>query len=119
MSSNEAEIVDTLQDIRRWLKFANISEARSKVKEAVLDEDDEVERDNLIIYHLSDGDHSLRDIAEYVSVSFNTVQNRQSDWADLGLMEQPSKNSSYQKLVELDEVGLNAPDISEDTEEEK
>lgn len=119
MSNNDADMVDLLQDIRRWLKFSNISEARSKVTDAVENGDDEVQRDNKIIYHLSDGEHSSRDIAEYVSVSFQTVNARQSDWADLGLLEKPSGNSSYQKLVELDEVGLSAPDIPEDTGDEE
>lgn len=114
MSSSESDIVDLLQDIRRWLKFANISEARSKVHEAISSENEETQRDNLIIYYLSDGEHSTSDIEKFVSVTDTTVSKRQSNWADMGLMEKSAENSPYQKLIELEDVGLSAPDLPDD-----
>lgn len=113
MNSQDEDTVEVLKDVRRWLKFANLEEARSKVHEAVSDEDDENERENKIIYHLSDGEHSQHDIADLVSVSQKTVSRRQTKWANMGLLEKPAPNIPYRQLITLEEVGLGVPDIPE------
>lgn len=113
MNEAEHEMVDILKDIRRWVKILGLEVAHSKAHSAISDEDEDTEKDNKIIFHLSDGEMSSRDIAKYVSVSYRTVANRQTRWALDGLMEKPNPNESYRKLITLEEAGIGVPDIPE------
>lgn len=117
MSEND-ELVTVLKDIRRWVKLIGLEDAREKVNTAVTHDDDAVERENKIIYNLTNGESSTRSISEYVSVSKDTVNNRQQDWAKLGLVEKAGPNEPYQKLITLEEAGLDVPDIPDTGEEE-
>lgn len=112
MSEND-DIVQVLQDIRRWVKLIGLEDAREKVHEAVLDEDDNTKRENKIIFYLTDGERGSANIAQYVSVSYDTVSRRRQEWAKFGLMEKPAANKPYRKLITLEEAGIDIPDIPE------
>lgn len=108
MSEEELQV---LKDIRRWLKLSTISDARVRLEEAVSADSDEVEEENKIIFHLTDGSRGANTISEYVSVSHDTVNSRQSAWAEMGLLEKPGPTSPYRKLLTLEEAGFDIPDI--------
>lgn len=113
MSNDSEEVVDILADIRKWIKFSQLSEGRDRVHSAIQDADKEKERENKIIYHLTNGENSASTISEYISVSHDTVNTRQSAWAEKGLLEKKGSNSPYDKFITLEEVGYSVPDIPE------
>lgn len=118
MSETDEELLEVFQDIRRWVKLIGLEDAREKVHEAILDSDDQTEEDNKIIFHLTDGTRGAKTIAEYVSVSYQTVSNRRQAWAKVGLMEKPAPNEPYRKLITLEEAGIEVPDIPDEPEED-
>lgn len=113
MSEKDAEMLAVLKDIRRWVKLTGLEDAREKVHEAISDPDTEKEQENKIIFHLTDGERGNRGIAEHVSVSSSTVGNRRSEWAKMGLLEQPGPGEPYQKLITLEEAGIEVPEVPE------
>lgn len=105
--------LELLDEIRRWLKLNALDKVKDKFDRLVLNDDKMTEKDNLIIFHLSDGDNSTKEISKYVSVSRETVRTRQKEWASAGLLEKKSSYSPYNKLVQLDELGISVPDIED------
>ena len=108
---------DILRNIQRWVKIIGIQEAKSVVDNALSAEDPEEQEELRIIYHLSDGEHSIRDIAEHVSVSRDTVRRRQKSWAKMGLFEKEHSRAPYKHVISLEEAGLEVPEIPELEEE--
>lgn len=111
MNEGDEEILKVLHDIRRWLKLSGLEDAREKVRKAVADPDEDKEKENKIIFHLTDGERGASRISEYVSVSHFTVNSRHSDWAKMGLLEKPGENEPYRKLITLEEAGVDVPEI--------
>lgn len=118
MSDEDEELLEVLHDIRRWLKVSGLEDAREKVNEAIADSDDEKEKENKIIFHLTNGERGAARIAEYVSVSHFTVNSRHSDWAKMGLLEKPGENEPYRKLITLEEAGIDVPEVPDVSEED-
>lgn len=118
MSDVDEELITVLQDIRRWVKLIGLEDAREKVHEAISHSDDVKEVENKIMFHLTDGNRSTKEIEDYVSVTYKTVSERQQEWAKAGLMEKPAPNLPYRKLVSLEEAGINVPDIPEAAEDD-
>ena len=108
---------DILRDIRRWVKLIGIQEAKTVMDDALSAEDSEDQEELRLIYYLSDGEHSTRDIAKYVSVGKDAVSARQKSWAKMGLLEKEHSHASYHSIISLEEAGLEAPGIP-DLEEE-
>jgi len=108
---------DILRDIRQWVKIIGIQEAKYVMDEALSAEDSEAQEELRIIYHLTDGEHSTRDIAEYVSVGRQAVSNRQSSWSKMGLLEKEHSRAPHEHVISLEEAGLEAPEIPDPEEE--
>jgi len=102
---------DLLRDIRRWVKIIGIQEAKPVLSGTLSHDDSEKQDDLRIAYHLTDGEHSNRDISEYVDFSHEWVRSRQSEWAQMGLVEKDNPNSPYEKIITLEEAGLEIPEI--------
>lgn len=111
------ETDDILRDIRRWVKIIGIQEAKSVMDDALSAENSEDQEELRTIYHLSDGEHSTRDITEHVAVGRNTVNRRQKSWAKMGLLEKEHSYAPYEHIISLEEAGLGVPEISEPEEE--
>ena len=71
-----ADMIDVLEDIKRWVKIIGIQEAKPTLDAVLSAEDEQEEYELRIIYHLSDGEHSSADIENYVSVSSRTISRR-------------------------------------------
>lgn len=112
------EVVEVLEDIRRWVKLIGLEDARANLREAIAADDDQKEKDNRIIFHLTNGERSTKDIEKFVNVTYKTVSDRQQEWAKAGLMEKPARNQPYRKLITLEEAGLGKPDIEKVEEDE-
>lgn len=108
---------DLLRDIRRWVKIIGIQEARSIMIEALSAEDSQNQGNLRLIYHLSDGEHSTRDIHEVVSFGRNKIMSKQKQWARMGLLEKEHSRAPYEQVISLEEAGLEVPEIPEPEEE--
>jgi DNA-binding HxlR family transcriptional regulator len=118
MADESDDIAEILEDIRRWVKILGIQEAKPILQDVLSSDYEEEQWKRRVIYHLTDGSHSTRDIADVVDVSHRTVSRRQNEWADLGLVERESKQSPYQHTISLKEAGLDVPDIPDTSEED-
>jgi len=108
---------DILRDIRRWVKVIGIQEAKSVMDEALSAEDPKDQEELRIIYYLSDGEHSTRDIAEHVLVGKDAISARQKSWAKMGLLEKEHSRAPYEHVISLEEAGLEVPEIPGPEEE--
>lgn len=108
-----------MEEMLKWLKFMGLQEAKTVIENAVSHEDEKTEQEQRIVYELTDGEHSSRDITERISHSKYWVTTRQNRWAKLGILEKPKPNSSYQHIVSLEEAGLECPDIPSPEDEEQ
>lgn len=105
------QIRDELREMKTWLKLAGIPELR-RLSEANL-------RDNVdkIVYELSDGERSTREIAGAVKglgkgISHATVSNMWRRWAIMGLVEPSEKyRGRYAKVFPLQFLGIETPKI--------
>lgn len=108
MPKNELEV---LEEMLRWLKFMGRQEARGVVSDALVFEDEEKERDAKIVYQLTNGENTTKDIEEHISFSYKWVSDRHQEWAKLGIVEKESMQSPYEHILSLDELGIPHPDI--------
>jgi DNA-binding MarR family transcriptional regulator len=99
------------------VKIIGIQEAKSVMDDALSAEDSKDQETLRMIYHLSDGTNSTRDIAEYVSVGRNAISRRQKSWAKMGLLEREHSRAPYEHVITLEEAGLEVPEI-QDIEQE-
>lgn len=111
MTTSSEELIDILDDIRRWVKLLGIEEARSKLRNAISSKSQKKELESKMIFHLTNGDRTGSEIASLAEVSQSTVSRRHREWAELGLLEKREENQPYDKLITLQEAGLDVPEI--------
>lgn len=115
---NEDELIDILKDIRRWVKITGLQEAKPVLKDALSHDDEERQRDLRIVYHLTDGSNSRRDIEDDISFSRAWVGDRHAEWSNMGLIERDGPNDQYRHIISLQEAGIEVPEPRENGEEE-
>lgn len=103
--------VQLLEEAVKWLKFIGRNEAQEVVKDAVNFEDESKSKDAKIVYQLTNGQNSTKDIEEYISYSYQWVSNRHQEWAALGIVEKESSQAQYEHISSLDTLGIDYPDI--------
>jgi len=108
---------DILRDIRRWVKIIGIQEARDIMIDALSAEDSEEQENLRLVYHLSDGEHSTRDIHDVVSFGRQKIMRKQKEWAKMGLLEKEHSRAPYEHVISLEEAGLEVPEIPDPEEE--
>lgn len=111
---NLEKVIELLQEILRWVKFAGAGEVRTVLSNVL---DTEQKR---LIYHLSDGEHGSVEIGKTIGVSDATVRRYWESWARLGIME-PLKvrgGIRYKKCFELEDFGFTIPQIKESVRNE-
>jgi len=107
--------VELLEEILKWVKFLGWKSA----KEVLLDTlKDDISK---LVYHYSDGSTS-RDIAKKLPISHMTVTVYWKKWAKIGIVE-PFKvkggGKRYKKIFDLEEFGIEIPEIKESTNTSK
>jgi predicted transcriptional regulator len=107
----------TASKMLKWVKFMGMQDAKEVVEDAVSHEDDEKEEELRIAYELTNGENSSTDIASRISVSQKTVSNWQKKWSKRGIADKDGKQSSYEHLISLEELGLECPEIPGENEE--
>lgn len=74
------------------------------------------------IYELSTEDNSVRDIADRVRSSRNTISSKKKSWYSKGMMESidvSGGNKRYIRLDSLEKFGLEAPEIDEGDQDDE
>jgi hypothetical protein len=109
------EILVTLKEILKWVKFSGAEEVRVVLMKVL---DTEQKR---LIYYLSDGSHGSVEIGKKANVSDTTVRRYWESWARLGLAE-PVKIQGgvrLKKSFELEDFGLAVPQTVEKINEKR
>lgn len=102
--AGEDELVKELREHGKWLRLLGLASLRPLLATTVASD-----RDRLI-YELSDGTRSTRDIANLAGVSKMTVSRLWQDWLAIGLCtESKGTEGRAEHLVSLAKVGIAVP----------
>lgn len=74
----------------------------------------EKEREGSKIFYPTNGTRSTSEIASLDEESQSMVSRRHREWGRVGLLEKPKENQPYNKLIALQEAGLDVPEIPEE-----
>lgn len=101
------EILRTLREMLKWLKFTGIKEVRTVMSNAL-----ETEQKRMI-FHLSDGKRGTIEIGKLANVGSSTVARYWEAWYRLGLMEPIAVQGGvrYKKYFELEDFGFVIPQL--------
>src|SRR4030042_3572156 len=115
------EMADSIKEILRWFKFANIDKAKSVLVSTL------AEPRKIQAYHLSNGKNTLQTIGNQVGVNKDVLNGWWKTWNGLGITEPVSAKggSRAKKVFELADFGITVPKIKgkaiddEEKEEDK
>lgn len=102
---NDEKVDELLDEVRRqnnWLKFQNSERIRSIL--------DDLGKDDQLIFHHTDGESSVREVAAKTSYDSNTpVQNRMREWRAQGLVFKNTRGK-WEHLAPMEAFGLEPPE---------
>lgn len=100
-------IESKLDQLLKWTRFAGMQQLRTILTQNLTTD---VES---LIYELSDGEHTTREIARLAGVGSNaTVVNYWRKWNKIGIVElSQQRQGRFQKICSLEEVGLTVPPL--------
>ncbi|MCW4050099.1 MAG: hypothetical protein NWE89_10235 [Candidatus Bathyarchaeota archaeon] len=107
--SNEEEIIEVLREILKWIRFSGLENVRNELRR-VLDTDKK-----RLVYSLSDGQKTSREIAKVSGVSDFTVRNWWSEWFTNCIVD-PKRvrgGTRYVKSFNLEKFGLILPEMEQ------
>lgn len=102
---SDERIHEKLDEIISWLKFQNTERLRQMLGD--------LSGDDKIIYHLADGNHSVRDIEKHIEGSTYVVSSRLQEWEGLGLVRK-NEAGAWEHIVPFESVGLESPSVEEE-----
>ncbi|MGA2682013.1 MAG: hypothetical protein ABSF44_09470 [Candidatus Bathyarchaeia archaeon] len=111
MSSDELElgvlrnIEAKLDQLLKWTRFASLQQLRDLLIQNLTNDRE------LLVYELSDGERTTREIARLASIgSIATIVRYWEKWSKLGIVEPSQKRQGrYQHFCSLEEVGISIP----------
>jgi transposase-like protein len=98
-----------LDQLLKWTRFAGMQQLRTILAQNLTTDKE------ALIYELSDGERSTREIAELSGVGSNaTVANYWRKWSKLGIVEPSERHQGrFRRICSLEEVGLTVPPIQQ------
>jgi hypothetical protein len=111
------EILVELREIRYWTKVSSLPVIRRAAHENLRDDESK------LVYDLSDGQRSTREIAEELkksgkTITHATVANMWKRWATVSLVESSERyQGRFKKVAPLESFGIEAPEIKKEGEE--
>ena len=100
-----AEIAVTLRELLKWTRFAGMLRLKDILNQTLLTP---VEK---LVYELSDGDRSMREIAQRVGKGHVTIHRYWEKWRKIGIVEPAEREGRYRHICSLEEVGLEVPPL--------
>lgn len=102
---SDDRIVELLSEILRWTKVGALDLKEALAQELASDK-------HRLVYELSDGVRSSRDIASVSGVTFVTVAAWWRRWAELGFVDpSPKFQGRVQRLCSLRLLGISVPEV--------
>ena len=101
------ELIDVNRETQQWLKILAWEQAGSVV-EGTLEEDAEYH-----LYEKLDGETSIGNIIDEVSIPRRTVYNRLEEWQRVGIISKVSRGK-YDKIASLESLDIEIPKLDED-----
>jgi len=102
-----------------WTRFMALPTFIALLKNVLRDDVDK------LVYELSDGERSTREIAHLISrggrrITHATVANMWQKWSMMSLVMSARRRGRYQRVVSLESVGIEVPEAEEriNTQEE-
>jgi hypothetical protein len=104
------DVPSLLRELVKWTKF----EAKPKLKAIILDN---LKGDKeLLVYELSDGELSLREMERVTTVNKDRVSTLWDLWFNLGILEKSTiREGRYKKICSLAELGIPIPPLPKTT----
>lgn len=98
-------IEQKLDNLLKWTRFAGMQQLRAILTQNLTTDTE------MLVYELSDGEHTTREIARLAGVGSNaTITNYWKKWSKVGIVEPSLKRQGrYQRICSLEEVGLTMP----------
>lgn len=108
--SNEESLSEKLNELIFWTKFSALPTFRALLLDNLREEIDK------LVYELSDGERSTREIARIVSrgertLTHVTVANMWKKWSILNLVMPAQRKGRYRKVLSLESLGIEIPDL--------
>lgn len=98
------DILIVLKDLLKWSKFQGLPQFKKLVSDTLKTDEDK------ILYELSDGINSTRDIERIAKISKSTVGYQWKKWLKIGIVTESTKFEGRMKhLASLEEIGIELP----------
>ena len=113
---NEDKVLNTLQEILKWIKFSGMKD----VKEVLLN--NLTDNAKKIIYHHSDGMNNTTYLKRITNVKGNNViPNLWDKWKNIGIIEKISVKGGERgkKIFNLEDFGIDVPNVMPVSKQEK
>ncbi|MBE0512886.1 hypothetical protein IBX38_07535 [Candidatus Bathyarchaeota archaeon] len=99
---------EKLDELIFWTKFSALPTFRTLLRDALRDEVDR------LVYELSDGGRSTREIAHLISrggrrITHVTVANMWQKWSLMNLVMPAGRKGRYKRVVSLESIGIEVP----------
>lgn len=113
---SEREIIGRLNELIFWTRFSAMPTFRALLLENLRTDVDK------LVYQLSDGNRSTREIANMISrggrsVTHVTVANMWRRWAILNLVIPAERRGRYRRPLPLESMGIEVPPLERISEE--
>src|SRR3989344_6228363 len=106
MDDRDLNQTKILMEILKWIKFSGMKEVRELLTNVLSTNTEK------LMYELTDGEASTRDIAIKCNVAHVTVGNYWQKWKVIGILESTEKYNGkrYKKICSLKEMGIEVPE---------
>lgn len=94
-----SQLVAEAKETNRWLRVMVLPTLRDSLAAALKKADERK------IYQASDG-RGIREVADASGAGYGTVHGAWQRWAKIGLVEQTTIKGRYQRLVDLNDIGI-------------
>jgi len=114
---SENALLQKLDELIFWTKLSAMPSIRKAVVDNLRTDIDK------LVYQLSDGNRSTREIANTIrrggrSVTHVTVTNMWRKWAILNMVMPTQRRGRYRRIVSLESLGIEIPQLEVSSEEE-
>ena len=98
------ELTRLMKELVKWTRFSGKQQLKAMILENLKSDTEK------LVYELSDGERSVREIEELTKVSKSRVGSYWEKWLALGIVEESERFQGRMKhICSLDEIGLEVP----------
>jgi len=115
--SESESMSEKLDELIFWTRFSALPALRASLVDALREDVDK------LVYELSNGERSTRDITRMISrggrrITHATVANMWKKWSILNLVMPAQRKGRYKRLVSLESLGIEIPQLRVPSEAE-